>query len=377
MNHRHLLPDEIDLLLDDEVGFGVAPLKAHVRDCARLPRAGRRGAVRRRRAGRPPALRPVPRVRRPRDGAGAGVRSLARRRARSVARWLPQSRSARHRGAAWPRRSRRSSPSPSSGSRRRPTCWSLASGAAGDQVARPGLSTPASVSCRRSSAIRCLRSSRAPGRSASRPRCSASLPRRRVDRRTPRPRCRFQPPPGVAMRALLAFAALALGSHPRRRRRQRRRRPIPPESQPLQPQDSTSLAQRDRRSVARRRQPSPRRRAASPFGDRSIAANTTVDGPIAVARGNLDVYGTIDGDAVTLDGDIRVHHGGRVTGDAWAAGGTVVDRRRRRRRTEARDRRADDPRARRSRLARRSRRLAVAQARRSDGSRCSRSSASA
>jgi hypothetical protein len=34
MNHRHLLPDEIDLLLDDEVGFGVAPLKTHIRDCA-------------------------------------------------------------------------------------------------------------------------------------------------------------------------------------------------------------------------------------------------------------------------------------------------------------------------------------------------------
>jgi hypothetical protein len=34
MNHRHLLPDEIDLLLDDEVGFGVSPLKAHIRDCA-------------------------------------------------------------------------------------------------------------------------------------------------------------------------------------------------------------------------------------------------------------------------------------------------------------------------------------------------------
>ena len=34
MNHRHLLPDEIDLLLDDEVGFGVAPLKAHIRDCS-------------------------------------------------------------------------------------------------------------------------------------------------------------------------------------------------------------------------------------------------------------------------------------------------------------------------------------------------------
>src|SRR5579884_173309 len=34
MNHRHLLPDEIDLLLDDEVGFGVTPLRAHIRDCA-------------------------------------------------------------------------------------------------------------------------------------------------------------------------------------------------------------------------------------------------------------------------------------------------------------------------------------------------------
>src|SRR5512143_3529590 len=33
MNHRHLLPDEIDLLVDYEVGFGVPPLKAHIRDC--------------------------------------------------------------------------------------------------------------------------------------------------------------------------------------------------------------------------------------------------------------------------------------------------------------------------------------------------------
>jgi hypothetical protein len=33
MNHRHLLPNEIDLLLDGEVGFGVAPLQAHVATC--------------------------------------------------------------------------------------------------------------------------------------------------------------------------------------------------------------------------------------------------------------------------------------------------------------------------------------------------------
>ncbi len=34
MNHRHLLPDELDQLLDDEVGFGAAPLKAHLNECA-------------------------------------------------------------------------------------------------------------------------------------------------------------------------------------------------------------------------------------------------------------------------------------------------------------------------------------------------------
>ena len=33
MIHRHLLPDEIDQVLDDEVGFGVAPLKAHISEC--------------------------------------------------------------------------------------------------------------------------------------------------------------------------------------------------------------------------------------------------------------------------------------------------------------------------------------------------------
>ena len=33
MNHRHLLPNEIDLLLDGDVGFGVAPLRAHIASC--------------------------------------------------------------------------------------------------------------------------------------------------------------------------------------------------------------------------------------------------------------------------------------------------------------------------------------------------------
>ena len=33
MHHRHLLPNEIDLLLDEETGFGVQPLRQHVGSC--------------------------------------------------------------------------------------------------------------------------------------------------------------------------------------------------------------------------------------------------------------------------------------------------------------------------------------------------------
>ena len=33
MNHRHLLPNEIDLLVDGEAGFGVAQLRAHIDEC--------------------------------------------------------------------------------------------------------------------------------------------------------------------------------------------------------------------------------------------------------------------------------------------------------------------------------------------------------
>jgi hypothetical protein len=33
VKHRHLLPEEIDLLLDGEEGFGVAPLRNHLAEC--------------------------------------------------------------------------------------------------------------------------------------------------------------------------------------------------------------------------------------------------------------------------------------------------------------------------------------------------------
>lgn len=34
MHHRHLLPNELDLLVDGDAGFGLAPLRAHVETCA-------------------------------------------------------------------------------------------------------------------------------------------------------------------------------------------------------------------------------------------------------------------------------------------------------------------------------------------------------
>jgi cytoskeletal protein CcmA (bactofilin family) len=59
------------------------------------------------------------------------------------------------------------------------------------------------------------------------------------------------------------------------------------------------------------------------FGPRTIAAGSTVPGPVVVAGGQLDVFGTIEGDAVASGGDVVIHAGARVTGDAVAAGGRV------------------------------------------------------
>lgn len=120
------------------------------------------------------------------------------------------------------------------------------------------------------------------------------------------------------MRALLAFAALALGSL-------RAPAKTAPTAQTAQTpaQDTAALAQEiaKQRAAGETHLPNAGRFT---FGNRSIAEKTSVDGPIAVAHGNLDVYGTINGDAATLDGDIRVHRGGRITGDAWAAAGSVI-----------------------------------------------------
>jgi hypothetical protein len=58
-------------------------------------------------------------------------------------------------------------------------------------------------------------------------------------------------------------------------------------------------------------------------GDLVIPAGTTTAGSVLVLRGNLDVYGNVDGAATAVLGDVIVHEGGRVRGGAIALVGHV------------------------------------------------------
>ena len=58
-------------------------------------------------------------------------------------------------------------------------------------------------------------------------------------------------------------------------------------------------------------------------GDQVIPAGTTTSGSVMVVRGNLDVYGNVDGAATAILGDVIVHEGGRVRGGAVALMGRV------------------------------------------------------
>lgn len=58
-------------------------------------------------------------------------------------------------------------------------------------------------------------------------------------------------------------------------------------------------------------------------GAQTVAAGQTVSGSIASWHGPLDVYGTVTGNAVAIDGDVIVHQGATVRGDAVAVGGHV------------------------------------------------------
>src|SRR5437764_7181462 len=58
-------------------------------------------------------------------------------------------------------------------------------------------------------------------------------------------------------------------------------------------------------------------------GARSVPAGTTVKGTI-VARGPIDVSGTVEGSVVSLGADVVVRRGGHVTGHALSVGGHVL-----------------------------------------------------
>jgi hypothetical protein len=58
-------------------------------------------------------------------------------------------------------------------------------------------------------------------------------------------------------------------------------------------------------------------------GDLAVPAGTTTAGSVMVVRGNLDVYGNVDGAATAILGDVIVHEGGRVRGGAVALMGHV------------------------------------------------------
>jgi hypothetical protein len=56
-------------------------------------------------------------------------------------------------------------------------------------------------------------------------------------------------------------------------------------------------------------------------GPRSIARGARVAGPVAVWGGTLEILGTVDGDAIAIDGDVVVGDSGRVNGDVLTVRG--------------------------------------------------------
>ena len=62
------------------------------------------------------------------------------------------------------------------------------------------------------------------------------------------------------------------------------------------------------------------------LGDFSIGSSETVEGNLLVVHGDADLFGKLNGNVVALDGDVILHSGALVTGDALAIGGRVRDR---------------------------------------------------
>lgn len=61
------------------------------------------------------------------------------------------------------------------------------------------------------------------------------------------------------------------------------------------------------------------------LGDFSVGSTEIVTGPLLVVQGDADIYGRLQGNLVTVDGDVIVHPGALVSGDILALGGEVRD----------------------------------------------------
>ena len=61
------------------------------------------------------------------------------------------------------------------------------------------------------------------------------------------------------------------------------------------------------------------------FGSYSIGSAETINGHLLLLRGTANVYGILNGNLATVDGDIVVHPGGVITGDVLALGGSIQD----------------------------------------------------
>jgi len=60
------------------------------------------------------------------------------------------------------------------------------------------------------------------------------------------------------------------------------------------------------------------------WGDLTIPAGATVDGPVAAAHGTVNVRGLVKGDVFAVGGDVIVHSEGEITGSALALQGKVI-----------------------------------------------------
>jgi hypothetical protein len=61
------------------------------------------------------------------------------------------------------------------------------------------------------------------------------------------------------------------------------------------------------------------------LGDFSVGSDEALEGNLLVVQGTADLYGRLDGNLVTVDGDVIVHPGALVSGDILALGGEVRD----------------------------------------------------